>query len=199
MSSTPLMEYWKDSLNTGQIEDRFSNSKSFKRYRGSYSLPDPEQHESSCNLLTQWDPGKKLLPFSLFRKESTSELIPKTKGSDRIFTIKLGLSQSLIVHEGTHNPNVTLKGYPKKFWGLFCQKAHKTQQITLSQPQKGGLSLTLTSHGQTYNPKCKPKFLPNKTLGFSWDHCMYSKCNTAKFPGWFNSQNQVFHWSRQCH
>ena len=55
---------------------------------------------------------------------------------DRIFTIKLGLSQSLIVHEGTHSPNVTLKGYPKKFWGLFGQKAQKTQQITLTHPKR---------------------------------------------------------------
>ena len=101
----------------------------------------------------------------LFRKEKTSELIAKTKGSDRIFTIKLGLSQSLMFHEATHNLNVTLKGYPRKFWGLFGQKAHKTQQITLSQPQKGGLSLTLMSHGQTYSPKCKPKHLPNETQG----------------------------------
>ena len=35
-SSTPLMEYLKDSLDTGQIEDGFSNSKSIKGYRGSY-------------------------------------------------------------------------------------------------------------------------------------------------------------------
>ena len=49
---------------------------------------------------------------------------------DRIFTITLGLSQSLVVQVGTHNPNLTLKGYPKKLWGLFGQKAHKTQQIT---------------------------------------------------------------------
>ena len=104
-----------------------------------------------------------------------------------------------MVQEGTNNPNVTLKGYPKKFWGLFGQKADKTQQITLSQPQKGGLSLSLMSHGQTYNPKCKPKRLPNKTLGFSWDGCVYSTHNTAKFPDWFNSQNQFFHWLRQCH
>ena len=86
-SSTPLMEYLRDSLDTGQIEDGFSNSKSIKQYRGSYSLPDPEQHESSYNLLTQWDPGEKLLQFLLFRKESTSELTAKTKGSDGIFTI----------------------------------------------------------------------------------------------------------------
>ena len=74
---------------------------------------------------------------------------------------KLDLSQSLMV-EGDHNLNVTLKGYPKKFWGLFCQKAHKTQQITLFQPPKGGLSLSLTNQGQTYYPKCKPKQFPNE-------------------------------------
>ena len=40
-----------------------------------------------------------------------------------------------MVQEGAHNPNVTLKGYPKKFWGLFGWKAHKTQQITLKTQQ----------------------------------------------------------------
>ena len=70
-----------------------------------------------------------------------------------------------MVQQGTYNLNITLKGYPKKFWVLFGQKAHKTQQITLFQPQKGGLSLTLTSYGQTYNPKCNPKWLTNETLG----------------------------------
>ena len=50
--------------------------------------------------------------------------------SDRIFTTKLGLSQSLIVQGGMPNLNLTLKGYPKKFCGLFGQKANKTQQIT---------------------------------------------------------------------
>ena len=78
---------------------------------------------------------------------------------DRIFTIKLGLSQSLMVQEGSHNPNVTLKGCPKKLWGLFGQKAHRTQQITLKTqqitlfPPKEGLSLTLTYQGLTYNTK----------------------------------------------
>ena len=47
------MEYLKDSFDTGQIEDGFFNSKSIMVYRGSYSLPDPEQHESNYNLLTQ--------------------------------------------------------------------------------------------------------------------------------------------------
>ena len=66
------MQYLKNSLDTGQIEDGFSNSKSIQGYRSSYSLPDPEQHESFYNLLTQWDPGEKPLPPPLFRKESTS-------------------------------------------------------------------------------------------------------------------------------
>ena len=91
-SSTPLMEHLKDSLDTGQIEDGFSNSKSMKGYRSSYSLPDPEQHESSHNLLAQWDPGEKPLQPPLFRKESTSELTAKTKGSDRISAKKSCIS-----------------------------------------------------------------------------------------------------------
>ena len=120
-----------------------------------------------------------------FRKESTSELTAKTKGTYKIYTTKLGLSQSLMVQEGTHNLNVTLKGYPKKFWGLFGQKAHKTQQITLFQPPKGGLSLTLMSKGQMYNAKYRPKQLPNETLRFS-------TCNTAKFSDWLVFQIQGF-------
>ena len=60
-SSSPPMEYLRDSVDTGQIEDGFSNSKSIKGYRSSYFLPDPVQHESRYNLLTQWDSGEKLL------------------------------------------------------------------------------------------------------------------------------------------
>ena len=81
------MEYLKDSLDTGQIEDGFANSKSIKVYTSSYSLPDPEQHESSNNLLTQCNPGERPLQPPHFRKESTSELTAKTKQSDRNFTI----------------------------------------------------------------------------------------------------------------
>ena len=78
-SSTPLMEYLKDSLDTGQTEDGFFNSKSIKGYRSSYSLPDPEQHESSYNLLTQLHPGEKPLQPQLFWKESTSELTARQR------------------------------------------------------------------------------------------------------------------------
>ena len=109
------MEYLKDSFDTGQIEVGFSNSKSIQGYRSSYSLPDPEHHESNYNLLTQCDSGEKPLQHPLFRKQGTSELTSKTKGSDRIPTANLGLSQSLMVQEGTHNLNVITKGYPKKF------------------------------------------------------------------------------------
>ena len=83
-SSTHLIEYLKDSFDTGQNEDGFSNSKSIEGYRSSYSLPDPEHHESSYNLLSQCDAGEKPLQSPLFSKESTSELTAKTKGSDRI-------------------------------------------------------------------------------------------------------------------
>ena len=79
-----FMEYLRDSFDTRQIEDGFSNSKPIKGYRSSCFLPDPEQHESSYNLLTQWDPGEKPLQPPLFRKETTSNLTAKTKGSDRI-------------------------------------------------------------------------------------------------------------------
>ena len=51
----------KDSYDTGQVEDGFSNSKSIRGHRSSYFLPDSGQHESSYNLLTQWDPGEKPL------------------------------------------------------------------------------------------------------------------------------------------
>ena len=59
-SSTPLIEYLKDSLDSGQTEDGFFNFKSIKECRGSYSLPDPGQLESSYNLLTEWTMGRKL-------------------------------------------------------------------------------------------------------------------------------------------
>ena len=152
---TPIMEYLKDSFDTGQIEDGFSNSKSINRYRSSYFLPDPEQHESSYNLLTQSDPGEEPMQPPLFRKESTSELTAKTKGSDRIIRIKLGLSQSLMVQEGAHNPNVTLNGYPKKFWVCLVRKLTKHNKSHYSTQRKG-LSLTLTYQGQTYNSKMSP-------------------------------------------
>ena len=130
------MVYVKDSLDTEQIEDGFSNSKSIKGYRGSYPLPDPEQHETSYNLLTEWDPREKLLQCPLFRKESTSELTAKTKGSDRIFIIKLDLSQSLIVHEGTHNPILTLKVTQRNSGVCLVRQLTNTTNHTISTPER---------------------------------------------------------------
>ena len=97
-----------------------------------------------------------------------------------------------MIQEGTCNPNVTLKGYPKKFWGLFGQRAHKTQQITPFHPKRGCLSLTLTSHRQTYNPKGKPKPLPNKALRFSSDGSMHNAHNTSNSLIGSIPKNQVF-------
>ena len=66
------MAYLKYSCD---IEDGFSNSKSIKQYGSSYSLPDLEQHESSYNLLSQWDPGEKALQPPLFRKAIATKII----------------------------------------------------------------------------------------------------------------------------
>ena len=41
-----------------------------------------------------------------------------------------------MVQDGNRSLNVTLQGYPKKLWGLFGQKAHKTPQITLYHSKK---------------------------------------------------------------
>ena len=100
-----------------------------------------------------------------------------------------GLSQSLMVQRGSHDLNVTLKGYQKKFWCLFGQQGHKTQLIRLFHPLKGGLSITLMSHRQTYNPKNKPKQLPNETLSFSWDGSAHSTHNTVNFSDRLIFQN----------
>ena len=72
LTSTSLAAYLKYSFD---IEDGFSLSKSTKQYGSPYSLPDLEQHESSYNLLTQWDPGEKSLQPLLFRKAIATKII----------------------------------------------------------------------------------------------------------------------------
>ena len=94
-----------------------------------------------------------------------------------------------MVQEGTHNPNVTLKGLPKEILGFVWSESSQNRTNHTISPQKGGLSLTLTIHGQTYSPKCKPKRLTNEILGFSWDGHMYIPCNTANFSDWLIVQN----------
>ena len=60
LTSTSLMAYLKYSFD---IEEGFSIFTSIKQYGSPYNLPDLGQHESSYNLLSQWDPGEKpLLP-----------------------------------------------------------------------------------------------------------------------------------------
>ena len=44
------------------------------------------------------------------------------------FHHKNGIALSLMGQGGTHNPNVTLRGYPKKFWGLFGEVSHIAQE-----------------------------------------------------------------------
>ena len=50
---------------------------------------------------------------------------------DRILTIKMGLSLSLMDQRLIPDLNVTLSGYPKKFWGLFGEIDLIAQQIFL--------------------------------------------------------------------
>ena len=69
------MEYLKDSLDTGQIEDGFSNSKSIKGYRSSYSLPDPEQHKVATVYLLDGILGENICNLhSSGRKAQVSSL-----------------------------------------------------------------------------------------------------------------------------
>ena len=72
LTSTSLMAYLSYSFD---IEDGFSTFKSIKQYGSSYSLPDLEQHESSYNLLTLWDPGEKPLQPPLFRTSIATKII----------------------------------------------------------------------------------------------------------------------------
>ena len=72
LSSTSLMAYQKYSFD---MEEGFSNFISIKQYRSPYTLPDLGQHESSYNLLNQWDPGEKPLLPQLFRKATAGKII----------------------------------------------------------------------------------------------------------------------------
>ena len=72
LTSTSLMAYLKYSFD---IEEGFSNFISIKQYGSPYNLPDLGQHESSYNLLNQWDPGEKPLLPQLFRKATATKII----------------------------------------------------------------------------------------------------------------------------
>ena len=66
------MAYLKYSFD---IEEGFSNFIYIKQYGSPYNLPDLGQHESSYNLLNQWDPGEKPLLPQLFRKATAAKII----------------------------------------------------------------------------------------------------------------------------
>ena len=74
---------------------------------------------------------------------------------------------------------------------VWSESTQNTPDDTIS-PQRGGLSLTLTDQGQTYNPKCIPKWLPHEALGFSWDGSSHSAHSTVKFCDWsVSNQEQI--------
>ena len=103
------MEYLEDSSDTGQIEDGLFKFKSIKEHRSPYSPSSP------ADILSKhWEFSGiwPLLQPPLFWEGDTGEL---TTRSDRIFTIRMGSSLSLMDQGGTHNPNATLIGYPKEF------------------------------------------------------------------------------------
>ena len=87
------MEHLDDSLDTGQTEDGLFKYKPIKEHRGPYSPSNPadilSKHWKFAGIWLFLTP-------LLFWKGDTGELTAKTKGSDRIFTIKMGLSLSLM-------------------------------------------------------------------------------------------------------
>ena len=72
LSSTTLMAYLKYPFD---IEEGLSSFISIKQYGNPYNLPGLGQHESSYNLLNQWDPGEKPLLPQLFRKATSAKII----------------------------------------------------------------------------------------------------------------------------
>ena len=72
LTSTSLKPYLKYSFD---IEEGVSNFISIEQYGSPYNLPDLGQHESSYNLLNQWDHGGKPLLPQLFRKATAAKII----------------------------------------------------------------------------------------------------------------------------
>ena len=72
---------------------------------------------------------------------------------------------------------------------MLDKVAHKTHQMTLFHPIEGGLSLTLTDQGQTYNPKCDPSGYPIKLWGLVGAH---STNYTEKSCDWSVSNQEQF-------
>ena len=96
-----------------------------------------------------------------------------------------------MVQEGTHNLNVTVKGYPKKFCCLFGQKAHKTQQITLFHPKRRFI-LNLNKPQTDLQPKMQTQLITQWNSEFIWDGSAHSAHNTATISDWLIFQNGAF-------
>ena len=69
-------------------------------------------------------------------------------------------------------------------------------------PKREGLSSALRGQGQTYNPKCNPKRLPNETLGLI-GMVAPTAPTTPTTPqnvviGQFQTKNKSY-WSRHFH
>ena len=66
---------------------------------------------------------------------------------------------------------------------LICPVQHKiTQKEQKQTNKKGGISLTIMGHWQTYNSIHKPHRSPNETLGFNQDDHPYRMCNETGIP-----------------
>ena len=73
------MEYLRDSFDTGQIKMDFPTPNQSRDIEV-HTLPDPENHESSYNLLTQWDPGDKPCNLHSSARKTQVSSQPKLRG-----------------------------------------------------------------------------------------------------------------------
>ena len=80
ISSTPLMEYLKGSFYTGQIGDGFSNSKSIKQYRSSYSCPALSTMKVATIYLLNGILGRNLCNLHSSGKKIQVSSLPKQRG-----------------------------------------------------------------------------------------------------------------------
>ena len=106
----------------------------YLQFNWEYGKSNPADILSECwGFASIWP----LLKPQLFWQGDTGELTAKTKGSDRILPKRGVISLTLNDQGWVHNPNITPRGYPIKFWCLFgmvAPIAHTTQQTFLFCP-----------------------------------------------------------------
>ena len=72
---------------------------------------------------------------------------------------------------------------------LICPVQHKiTQKEQKQTNKKGGISLTIMGHWQTYNSIHKPHRSLDETIGFNQDDHPYRMCNEAGIPEFLELQ-----------